>query len=112
MSVSIAESKIATGIPFRRRALHHRHQRLLVHRRQHDSGHAPVDHRVDDLDLAAGVDLERRRVPVHRAAELAGRFDRARMHRLPENVAGAFGDYADYPLLAPPASRRYQDRGQ
>src|SRR5207245_2904436 len=75
-------------------------------------GHMPVDHRVDDLDLAACVDLEWWRVPVHCAAELARRLDGSRMHRLPENVAGAFGNHPNDPLTASPAPQRYQDRGK
>src|SRR5260370_10882517 len=91
------------------RALHHCHSRLLVNRREHDSGHASVDHRIHNFDLAARVDLKWRRVPVHCVAELAGRFDRARMHPLPEYVTDALGHAAKHTLSSTAAGRTALD---
>src|SRR5207244_2455184 len=95
---------------FARCALHYGNQRSLVHRRQHDAGQAPVDHRLHDFDLAAGVDLQRRRVPFDLEAELARRFDRACVHGLPEDVVGAFGNHNDDRPVRAPASHDAKEK--
>ena len=69
------------------RTFHRCNQRLVVHRRQYDARQMPVDHRIDNADLAARVNFQRRRVPFNVESKFAPGLDRARMHGLPENVA-------------------------
>ena len=82
----MAESKIETGMPSRAARSTTLARRACHTGARHDPAEAPVDRGLDNFDLAAGIDFERRRVPFDGEVKLAAGFDGAGVHGLPEDV--------------------------
>src|SRR5882762_289630 len=75
------------------RAFDHAHQRASIHGREHNSRQPPVDHGLDNLNLAARIDFERWRIPFDFEMIFTPGFDGARVNRLPKNMICAFRNH-------------------
>src|SRR5581483_9802126 len=80
---------------YRDRPLHHSRKCGTVDGGECDPADPLVDHRFHDRDLPATIPLLGRSVPQNLVTGFAAGLDRARMHRLPENVGRSLRYYAD-----------------